>query len=98
VGFAALWALGLALAFWQTRKFARQADSCPVLNATVIDRLFQSSDPTTYRVVVAYVFEGISYEREAKNFFRNRTTNKYKGDTVCIKVNPESPEQCALFS
>ncbi|RWM69797.1 MULTISPECIES: DUF3592 domain-containing protein [Mesorhizobium] len=82
----------------QERKFARRAEHWPVIESTAVERLFLSADPTTYRIRVKYVFQGAEYTSVAENFFQKQSTNKYVGDVVMIKVNPENPAISVLYS
>lgn len=45
-----------------------------------------------------YVFQGAEYTSVAENFFQKQNTNKYVGDVVMIKVNPENPAISVLYS
>lgn len=45
-----------------------------------------------------YVFQGAEYTSVAENFFQKQSTNKYVGDVVMIKVNPENPAISVLYS
>jgi hypothetical protein len=97
-GFVLFFVFGFLLAAWQERKLARGAEYWPVVNSIVVERLFLSADPTSYRYKVMYKFNGIEHISVAKNFFGKSDTNKYVGDNVSIKVDPKNPSSSVLFS
>lgn len=97
-GFLLFFFFGFILATWQQRKFAREAEYWPVVKSVIVERICVSNDPTTYNFKVRYDFNGVEYLSVSRNFFEMSTTDKYVGDVVSIKVNPENPASSVLFS
>jgi hypothetical protein len=98
IGFVLFVCIVLVSGSWQQNKLARRAEHWPIVDAIVVERLFLSADPTTYRYKVRYDFNGAEYISEAENFFDKSNTDKYVGDTILIRVDPSNPASCVLYS
>ncbi|RWC58986.1 DUF3592 domain-containing protein [Mesorhizobium sp.] len=95
---AAIIFIGYVFGYRQQKRFAGLAESWPVVECRVVERLYLSADPMTYRYMVEYRFDGNVHKSIAKNFYRKDNTNKYVGDIIHIRVNPENPAICTLYS
>jgi hypothetical protein len=68
------------------------------LDAVVIKAIHRRNEESDYDIVVEYDYNGTMYATQAERFYEVGTRHMAFGEAVKIKVNPERPEQCVLFS
>ena len=98
IAFVAIFFFLFIIGSRQEKVLVERAKSWPTVESVVVERLFLSADPTTYRYRVKYVFKNIEYISVAQNFYHKSNENKYVGDVIKIKIDPDNPEMSVLYS
>lgn len=85
------------LAVRQGNQRIKLAKDWPVVQATVVERIAETSDPITYGLKVKYNVGDAEFLNVAYNDVGVNTRRIREGDKILVKFDPAKPETCSLL-
>ncbi|RUW48340.1 DUF3592 domain-containing protein [Mesorhizobium sp. M8A.F.Ca.ET.021.01.1.1] len=80
----------------QNAYYKRKSAHWPSVEATVIDRLLQGSEPPDYCLEVRYEFNGRLFHSILRDNLHKVSDRMDVGEKLFVKINPENNSICYL--